>query len=96
VLGPTFDGASFKTFEELGIQVGVGKTCQSRGLSVFRDIRDAKHYAERHPASGKFIARAELNATDGHLKPTPSGGNSHNTWWCFETVIRHQKFELVE
>ena len=61
------------------------KICESRGLSVFDDLRDARHYLEAFRASGDYIARATLMARDGRMQCTPTRRfPRHVTWWCFE------------
>jgi hypothetical protein len=70
----------------------VGKECQARGLSVFREFEDARRFAELYPATGSLIAQAELDESDGKATPTPYSGNSHTTWWPHEGIERHTKF----
>ena len=84
--------ADFLSYIELGNTVTDSMRCLAFGLSVFRSIDDAKAYAERYPDSGRFIASATLDSSDGRTLGTPRGGNSHTTWWPFEGADRHAKF----
>ena len=94
VLHTPVEPSDFLCWIELGRQVaGAERLCQAQGLSVFRYL--ARAYAERYPATGNLIARAELASEDGKLKPTPRDGNSHIMWWPFDGIDRCRKFQVI-
>jgi hypothetical protein len=65
------------------------------GLSVFRDISDARHVTELFPKLGKLIFRGELAPEHGKIKPTPAKTRpSHVTWWPFEEIERASAFTV--
>jgi hypothetical protein len=73
----------------------VNRLCESAGLSVFTELRDAVHCAEKYPHLGELIAAAHLQPRHGKLKPTPRRGNSHTTWWPSRDLDRHGDFSVV-
>lgn len=76
--------------------------CRACGLSVFRDISDAKRLLRRVRAMEKmkefeFIASGSLEKSDGKLMYTPPvQQNSHHTWWIPLGWNRHNAFSVVE
>lgn len=76
------------------------RECLANGLSIFRDIEDAKGLRRRVP-----YFRNEVNAIAvGHLSPemgvtkaTRFGSHSsHCTWWVPVSVDRAQPFTILE
>ena len=55
--------------------------CQSRGLSVFADQRDAERQTEIPRLKGLAVCRVDLAAGAGRIQKT--GGSSHYTWWPY-------------
>jgi hypothetical protein len=43
---------------------------------------------------GPNIVKRELVPDDGKIRAT--GGHGHHTWWAYDGVERHSRFELVE
>ena len=63
------------------VRRGLGTRCETMGLSVYADAKDAVQWALRLPQIGSNIARLTLNPYSGKILNTPREGNSHNTWW---------------
>ena len=55
--------------------------CQSRGLSVFANRRDAERQTEIPKLKGLSVCQVDLIAGAGRIKKT--GGSSHYTWWPY-------------
>ena len=55
--------------------------CQSRGMSVFADHRDAERQTEIPRLKGLAVCRVDLVTGAGHIQKT--GGSSHYTWWPY-------------
>ena len=55
--------------------------CQSRGLSVFADQRDAERQTEISRLKELAVCRVDLFAGAGRIQKT--GGSSHYTWWPY-------------
>ena len=85
----------FRSHRELG-KLPNADPCLRCGLSVFRDIADAKHQHCAYPKLGNFIARANVNATHGRTKLTQGQQPSHTTWWPHEDIERHTLFTHLE
>jgi hypothetical protein len=89
----------FLSYRELG-KLDERRPCECVGLSVFFDLADAQHYADKYPYVGTLVAKAKLEAIHGRLKSTPRTFGkrtfSHATWWPFEGVERHSIFELCD
>jgi hypothetical protein len=90
-LGPS----DFLSLQEMGRRVRAHQKCQAAGLSVYDDRRDAALCREKYPSLGKRIAQGILESEHGKLKPTPTDGNSHTTWWPYEGVVREKLFKVV-
>ncbi|MCV7252797.1 hypothetical protein H7J86_11535 [Mycobacterium hackensackense] len=55
--------------------------CVAAGLSVYSKVEDIYELQNLFPKmQSKAIAHGELTG-DGVIKPTPTRGNSHHTWW---------------
>jgi hypothetical protein len=70
--------------------------CQSCGVSVFRELRDAVHQRKAYRRLGKLIAVATLTAECGKTKLTSGRQPTHTTWWCACGVDRAARFAVVE
>jgi len=68
--------------------------CLRRGLSVFRELEDAIHQRRLLPKLGPFIARGDLAADSGKLKPTKGSQPTHTTWWVYQDVNRAARFAI--
>jgi len=92
--------ADFASLFEMGRIVKAPlKACQSRGLSLYRKIEDARHHIELFAFHGTFIAVGILNAETGLMLATPPKDGSrpsHLTWWCFDGVERKSQFQVIE
>lgn len=53
--------------------------CQTRGLSVYGERRDAERLLRSPRFRGRLICRVELCEGAGRIEHT--GGKSHYTWW---------------
>jgi hypothetical protein len=69
--------------------------CRSRGLSVYREIEDARHQLAALPALGDHIAEGVLTEQHGVTKLTPTKRPTHTTWWCFDRINRHSGFKVI-
>lgn len=89
----------FRSFLELG-KPNTAKPCDAAGLSAFRELDDAKHYAQKFPHLGEMVAMGTLRAEHGMIKSTPrivaGKTNSHATWWPYEAIARHELFAVVD
>jgi len=85
----------FLTLLEKGTAIA-NHLCMSAGLSLFRRYRDATHCAMKYPHLGSGIARAVLSSEHGATKPTPRGGNSHETWWPSSGLDRPALFTTTQ
>jgi hypothetical protein len=83
----------FRSVQELG-KGNPERACDSVGLSVFLNSKDAFHYRDKYPYLGEYVAQGALAEKHGKLQRTPRRGNSHATWWPFEGIARHELFEL--
>jgi hypothetical protein len=90
----------FLSLNELGRRLRhptASALCRQRGLSVFRNLEDARHHLEAFPALGQYIATGELMPTLGKTLPTPTSERpTHTTWWCYEGVKRQAVFVVIE
>jgi hypothetical protein len=81
-------------FEE-GKKVPLGRECECRGVSLFLDVRDARHHITLF--GEKFIAEGKLTALSGTAKKTPSMRfPSHVTWWPHQGIGREQFFKCLD
>jgi hypothetical protein len=55
--------------------------CQSRGVSVFADQRDAKRQTEIPRLKGLAVCQVDLVSGAGRIQKT--GRSSHYTWWPY-------------
>lgn len=81
---------------EMGKIVKGAKECQSNGVSVYADRRDAEHNLKVFPGSGgTHIVEAALSGNDGVVAHTPNQKrpDSHHTWWPFNGVDRAALFK---
>lgn len=87
--------SDFLSWHELG-KTDRGSPCERAGLSVFREMEDAQHYARAIPSIGKHVATATLSGSDGKIKNTPRhpNGQSHCTWWPYQNVDRKAAFKV--
>ena len=67
--------------------------CLRCGLSVFREVRDARHQRHLFPNLGRLIAQGTLNVEHGKTKPTGKQP-THTTWWAYENVNRASHFSV--
>ena len=95
---PTPD--DFLSFNELGVRLRKDTPfarCQSRGLSVFRSLADARHLLLAIPATGDYIAEGTLTPERGRTKLTPVHVRpTHTTWWCAEGINLAEGFAVIE
>jgi hypothetical protein len=61
----------FLSWAEMGKQIDSRRACECHGVSVFRNVEDAQHYADKYPWLGEWIARGALNSEHGKLLLTP-------------------------
>jgi hypothetical protein len=86
--------ADFQTWFEKGKEKP-GKECECRGVSVFFDVRDAKHH--RSLFRGGFIAEGDLPDDSGKAKNTESRRfPSHVTWWVKKGLSREHFFKRID
>ena len=92
--------ADFVSLFEMGrVPKDAKKACQSRGLSLYRSIEDARHHIRLFSFHGNFIAAGNLDAESGLMLATPPKDGSrpsHLTWWCFDGVERKSGFQVIE
>ncbi len=70
--------------------------CQACGLSVYRDKNDLIRKLRRLPAKRKcHIATGNLNPDTGKILPTPTQGDSHNTWWVPIGIRAEDYFSVI-
>ncbi len=55
--------------------------CQTRGVSVFANRRDAERQTEIPRLKALAVCQVDLSAGAGRIKRT--GGSSHHTWWPY-------------
>ena len=55
--------------------------CQSRGVSVFADQRDAERQTEIPRLKGLAVCQVDLVSGAGRIQKT--GRSSHYTWWPY-------------
>jgi len=74
------------------------RECQANGLSIFRDIEDARRLRRRVSYfRNRAIAVGRLTPDLGVTKATPTVvRSSHCTWWIPVGVDRARPFEVVE
>ena len=93
------DDEDFLSWEEMGRSPRHSTPkalCQSRGLSVFRSLADARHYLSVFPGVNRFISVGVLTPDHGRIKPTPSRDRpTHTTWWCGAGVDRKIGFSVL-
>ncbi len=87
--------ADFATHWETG-RLPKAPPCLRLGLSVFRDVREARHQRCLFPKLGSMIARASLTSDHGLTKLTHGSQPTHTTWWAYEGVHRASLFAVVE
>ena len=87
--------ADFATHWETG-RLPKAPSCLRRGLSVFRDVREARHQRCLFPKLGGLIARAMLTSDHGLTKLTHGSLPTHTTWWAYEGVHRASLFAVVD
>jgi hypothetical protein len=93
------DPDEFRSDHETGERPN-GPPCQRCGLSVFQSVDDVrrllrflwKNYPGR--AFGPHVVKRDLVPEDG--KTALTGGHGHHTWWAYEGVEWHARFEFVE
>jgi hypothetical protein len=69
--------------------------CRACGLSVYRDLNDAKNARARYkPLRDKKIARGHITESDGVVMQTSTPA-SHYTWWM-KTATPEACFSEVE
>ena len=86
----------FQSHQELGKQSS-GDPCMRCGLSVFRDLAEARHLTVLFPKLGSMVFRGELKPEQGKVKHTPARQRpSHTTWWPYDEVERAAGFTLME
>jgi hypothetical protein len=89
----------FRSYHETGERPNA-PPCQRCGLSVFRTVDDVRRLLrflwKAYPGRsfGPHVLKRELAPDDGKIQPT--GGHGHHTWWAYEGVVRHDRFEFVE
>lgn len=84
------------SYAELGKVVKGARACQSHGLSVYTDRRDAEHNVKAFPGcGGTQIVEATLTHGDGVVAHTPNQQkpDSHHTWWPYSSVDRAALFK---
>lgn len=87
----------FVSYAEAGKQVPQDLACEARGLSLFTELADARHYLRKFPSLGRGIAFATLTDQHGKVKATPrKPAPSHSTWWPFTSTPRHSLFHHVD
>ncbi len=71
--------------------------CRACGLSVLRDLDDAKALRRRIPSlKTKRIAAADLQPTMGKVQQTSSKhASTHHTWWPPTTIEPPSLFAVV-
>lgn len=87
--------ADFLSYAEMLKEVRAGKECESKGLSVFGKIDDARHYADLYPHVGDKFCIGTLEPHHGKTLATPRHRNSHVTWWPYDGVNRPSLFRAV-
>ena len=74
--------------------------CQACGLSVQREVGDARELMRRIPAfKERQVAQGNLNPKFGMIMPTPtrkSRGTSHHTWWLPEKIDPSSLFSVLK
>ena len=60
--------------------------CETRGLSVYAEEKDAIDCALQYPKIGNKIARLTLTPVAGVVLHTEGFYESHNTWWNNEKL----------
>lgn len=86
----------FQSHQELGKRSS-GDPCMRYGLSVFRDLAEARHLTVLFPQLGSMVFRGELTPEQGKIKHTPAKQRpSHTTWWPYEGVDRAASFKLID
>ena len=84
----------FQSHAELG-KHSQGSECMRRGLSVFKDRKEADHLTRLFPKLGKLVLRGTLEPGHARIKATPSKKHpSHTTWWHFCGIERARPFLL--
>ena len=68
--------------------VSKGQTtlCETMGLSVYRDLKDAVACAKTFPKIGDKVYVVHLTPSYGRILHTARHGNSHHTWWVPQGV----------
>ena len=70
--------------------------CKREGLSMLRNLTDAKHLIRVNQRLGSVIYQGELNTTHGRSKLTSSQTSpTHTTWWPVVDVDRAAPFKVV-
>ena len=79
----TITARDFVSHLERNLAQSYDDICIAAGLSVYKDINDAKRLAQRVPAfRKKKLAKGNLTPEMGNSLPTPSQtAKSHHTWW---------------
>lgn len=79
-------GDDFVAHSVAGLPFPAEELCRACGLSVYRDLNDAKRARARYkPLKNKLIARGFIKGTDGVVMQT-STPPSHYTWWVATAV----------
>lgn len=90
----------FLSWFEEGRQLPLGKDCEYRGLSLFTDLRDARHHIElfRHKSDPKpFVAEAYLESSHGNAKKSSTSRfPNHLTWWPDEVLEKERIVALFK
>ena len=92
------DASQFQSQAERGRAASATgeQACTRHGLSVFPDRESCVHQRTLFPRLGAHIASASLTAQHGKTANTGSNRNpSHQTWWPYLGVVRHELFEIM-
>ena len=88
---PTTAGDFESMFEQNPVRVQKNfpnQLCSAMGLSLLKDIEDARQITQIIPQLGTLIARLEIGPEHGLIAPTPSYQSpSHHTWWQLQGFI---------
>lgn len=88
--------SDFMSWVEEGKKGPPGRECECRGISLFLDLRDAKHHIALFGMKS-HIAEGEIPATSGKAKKTATNNfPSHITWWPNNGVKREQFFKCMD
>ena len=90
------EASDFLTYHEEGKDLrdpNPTAVCRSHGISVYRNVEDARHRKSLLPGVTLYIAAGTLTAEHGRMMPT--GKPTHMTWWCYDGVCRHCGFVVL-